>query len=78
MAQNIVINSVVYSDCGEVDIPKQGGGTAKFLDTTLNNGATAGDIKSGKSCFVNSQLVEGSLTTPVISQDQTTKVLSIS
>lgn len=30
----IVINGVSYSDCPEVDIPKQGGGTAKFFDAS--------------------------------------------
>ena len=31
MAQNVVINSVTYSNVPEVDIPKSGGGTAKIL-----------------------------------------------
>ena len=78
MAKTVVINSVVYQDCGEVDIPLQGGGTAKYLDTDLNNGATASDIKSGKSGFINGQKIDGALTVPVISQDSTTKILSIS
>ena len=37
---SVVINGVTYSSCPEVDIPKSGGGTAKFLDTddaTLDN-----------------------------------------
>lgn len=41
MAQNIIIRGVTYADCPEVDIPKSGGGTAKFMDTadaTLDNG----------------------------------------
>lgn len=33
MAQNVVINGVTYSAVPEVDIPKSGGGTAKFYDT---------------------------------------------
>lgn len=78
MAKTVVINSVVYSDCGEVDIPIQGGGTAKYMDTDLNNGATAADIKNGKSAVVNGSVVNGSLTTVVVSQDGATKVLSIS
>ena len=33
MAQNVIINGVTYSNVPEVDIPKVGGGTAKFYDT---------------------------------------------
>ena len=132
MAQNVIINGVTYQNVPEVDIPKSGGGTAKFYDTAsdtaaaadilssktahgstgaitgsmANNGATggtistkagtyaipagyttggtvslggvtdcvAGNILSGKSILG----VAGSLTLPTISQDATTKVLSIS
>lgn len=41
MAQNVVINSVTYSNVPEVNIPLSGGGTAKFMDTsdaTLTSG----------------------------------------
>ncbi len=129
---SVVINSVTYSNCPEVDIPKSGGGTAKFYYTgdanaeashiltgktafgasgsvsgnMANNGATggtistkagtytipagytsggtvslggvtdcvAGNILSGKSILG----VNGSLSMPTISQDGTTKILSIS
>lgn len=128
----VIINGVTYANVPEVDIPKSGGGTAKFYDATdadaaagnvlsgkkyvgasgmdtgtmTNNGATggtigtkagtytipagytsggtvsltnvtdcvAGNILSGKSILG----VSGSLVTPTISQDSTTKVLSIS
>lgn len=130
MAQNVVINGVQYSNVPEVDIPLQGGGTARFLDTsdaTISSGSQSlegvtsygngikytgtipskaaatitpttsdqtisagqyltgaqtikGDanlipqnILSGISIFN----VDGTLTLPVISQDSTTKVLSI-
>lgn len=33
MAQNVIINGVTYSNVPEVDIPKSGGGTAKFYDS---------------------------------------------
>ena len=129
---SVVINSVVYSSCPEVDIPKQGGGTAKFYDVSEcdaaagnvlsgkvfvgssgqdtgsmpNNGATGGTIstKAGTytipagytsggtvslggvtDCVAGNILsgktilgVSGSLSMPTISQDSTTKVLSIS
>ena len=132
MAQNVIINGVTYANVPEVDIPKSGGGTAKFYDTAAadaaasevlngkkfagangmdtgsmaNNGAlggtigtkagtynipagftsggtvsltnvtdcVAGNILSGKSILG----VSGSLALPTISQDGTTKILSIS
>ena len=132
MAQNVIINGVTYQSVPEVDIPKSGGGTAKFYDTAgadaaagdilaikkaygtsgeitgsmANNGATGGTIgaKAGTytipagytsggtvsltnvtDCLAANILsgksilgVDGSLVTPTISQDSTTKVLSIS
>lgn len=134
MAQNVIINGVTYSSVPEVDIPKSGGGTAKFYDTAsanfaasdlltgktgfgangsvsgnmANNGATGGQIstKDGSvnipsgfttggtvsiassavsDCVSGNILngknilgVDGGLTMPSISQDGTTKVLSIS
>lgn len=132
MAQNVIINGVTYSSVPEVDIPKSGGGTAKFYDVSAadataanvlngkkfggasgldtgsmpNNGATGGTIntKNGTytipagytsggtvnlggvtDCVAGNILsgktilgVSGSLAMPTISQDSTTKVLSIS
>lgn len=132
MAQNVVISGVTYSSVPEVNIPKSGGGTAKFVDpsgATLSGGnelrsgvkavdasgtlitgsmaeksaqtytpttsdqtipanqylagvqtikgdanLIASNIKSGVSIFS----VAGNLAVPTISQDSTTKVLSIS
>lgn len=132
MAQNVIINGVTYASVPEVDIPKSGGGTAKFYDVSAadattanvlngkkfggasgldtgsmpNNGATGGTIntKNGTytipagytsggtvnlggvtDCVAGNILsgktilgVAGSLAMPNISQDATTKVLSIS
>ena len=132
MAQNVVINSVTYQSVPEVDIPKSGGGTAKFYDASecdaaagnvlsgkkfvgssgqdtgsmANNGATGGTIStkagtytipagytsggtvslSGVTDCVAANIltgktilgVAGSLAMPSISQNSTTKVLSIS
>ena len=129
---SVVINSVTYANCPEVDIPKSGGGTAKFYDSSecdvtagnvlsgkkfvgasgqdtgsmANNGATGGTISTKAGTYtipagytsggtvsldgVNDCLsqnilsgktilgVSGSLSMPSISQDATTKVLSIS
>lgn len=144
-SQNLIINTVQYNNVPEIDIPKQGGGIAKFYDVsdaTLNNnnqlingvkgvGAdgtlytgsipnktaetfkpsandqtiTSGKYLTGNQVFsavttTNLQAqyiasgvtvkvgctadddcvasVTGSLSSPVISQDSTTKVLSIS
>lgn len=132
MAQNVIINGVTYANVPEVNIPKSGGGTAKFFDTASadisasdvltgktaygasgsingsmpNNGNTGGTIgtKAGTvsipagyttggtvsltnvtDCIAANILtgrsilgVNGSLTMPTVSQDSTTKVLSIS
>lgn len=131
---SVVINGVTYQNVPEVDIPKSGGGTAKFYDATeadaaagnvlsgkvfigasgqdtgsmANNGSTSGEIdtKSGTvaipagytsggtvslkasavSDLTSANLlsgktvlgVSGSLAMPSISQDSTTKILSIS
>lgn len=132
MAQNVIINGVTYANVPEVNIPKSGGGTAKFYDTAganisatdvlagktaygasgsvsgsmPNNGSTSGTIgtKAGTvsipagyttggtvslinvtDCIASNILtgksilgVNGSLSMPTISQDSTTKILSIS
>lgn len=60
MAQNVIINGVTYSNVPEVDIPKSGGGTAKFFDTA---GATvaAADLLTGKTAFGASGSISGSM-----------------
>ena len=60
MAQNVVINSVTYQNVPEVDIPKSGGGTAKFYDTAGAD-ITAGDVLTGKTGFGSSGAVSGSM-----------------
>lgn len=44
---SVVINGVTYAACPEVDIPKSGGGTAKFFDASQTD-ASASDVLSGK------------------------------
>ena len=63
MAQNVIINGVTYSSVPEVDIPKSGGGTAKFYDTASADVA-AGDLLTGKTAFGASGSVSTAL--PVI------------
>ena len=60
MAQNVIINSVTYQNVPEVDIPKSGGGTAKFYDTAGATAAAA-DILTGKTAFGASGSVSGSM-----------------
>lgn len=60
MAQNVIINSVTYQNVPEVDIPKSGGGTAKFYDTASAD-VTGADILTGKTAFGASGSVSGSM-----------------
>lgn len=60
MAQNVIINGVVYSSVPEVDIPKNGGGTAKFYDTASAD-VSASDVLTGKTAFGVSGSVSGSM-----------------
>ena len=60
MAQNVIINGITYSAVPEVEIPKQGGGTAKFYDTASAD-ATAANILTGKTAFGASGSISGSM-----------------
>lgn len=60
MAQNVTINGVTYQSVPEVDIPKSGGGTAKFYDTAGATAAAA-DILTGKTAYGASGEVQGSM-----------------
>ena len=60
MAQNVIINGVTYSNVPEVDIPKSGGGTAKFYDTASAD-ATSSDILTGVSAYGVSGLISGNM-----------------
>lgn len=60
MAQNVIINGVTYQSVPEVDIPKSGGGTAKFYDTASANAAST-DILTGKTAYGASGSISGSM-----------------
>lgn len=79
MAQSVVINGVTYPNAPAVDIPKSGGGTATFWDisdASLNSNA---QLMSGVTAYgPNGTKYTGNVTVPTISQDSTTKILSIS
>lgn len=57
---SVIINSVTYQNVPEVDIPKVGGGTAKFYDTSGAD-AAAGDVLTGKTAYGASGEVQGSM-----------------
>lgn len=58
MAQNITLMNAQYSAVPAVTLPKTGGGTATFTDTS-DADATAGDIASGKTAYVNGVKITG-------------------
>ena len=57
MAQ-VTLWGASYSDVPAVELPKTGGGTARFDDTT-DADATADDILSGKTAYVNGEKITG-------------------
>ena len=57
---SVVINGVTYSSCPEVDIPKSGGGTAKFYDTSEAD-AVQGNILTGKKAYISTGEVTGNM-----------------
>lgn len=79
MAQNVIINGVTYQNVPEVDIPKSGGGTAKYYDVadaTLSGNA---QLLNGVTAYGGDGVkYTGNVTVPTISQDSTSKILSIS
>ena len=61
MAENVIINGITYQNVPEVDIPKVGGGTAKFMDTsdaTLSSGA---QMLNGVTAYGNGVKVTGNI-----------------
>ena len=75
MANNGSTSGTISTKAGTVTIPSgyTSGGTVS-ISSTEQNKIIAGNIKSGVTLLG----VAGSLTTPTISQDGTTKILSIS
>lgn len=75
---NVIINGNSYNGVPSVRIPlSSGSGSAVFYDTS---DATVGaeQIVTGYYAYGSSGKITGQLTVPTISQDTTTKVLTIS
>lgn len=59
MAKNIIVNNVTYNSVDSISVPlAAGGGNAVFPETSDAN-ATAGDIASGKTAYVNGSKITG-------------------
>lgn len=61
MAQNVIINGVTYQSVPEVNIPKSGGGTAAFFDTTDATLDSADKLLSGVSAYANGTKYTGTI-----------------
>lgn len=60
MAQNVSLWGASYSNVPSIEVPKTGGGTAQFDDTTIDSGAAgAADITLNKKAWVNGVLLTG-------------------
>lgn len=78
MAKTVTINGVSYTDVPSVQIPLAGGGgNATFFDTS-DATIDASKVLQGYVGFGANGSVTGTMTAANVSQDSTTKVLSIS
>ena len=78
MAKNIKINNVTYQAVPSVNIPlATGSGSAVFYETS-DATAQAQHIFAGYKAYNGNGMIEGSATVPSVSQDGSTKVLTVS
>lgn len=63
MAQSVIINGVTYSNVPKVEIPKSGGGTAEFMDTSDATLASGGSMLSGVTAYAGGTKYTGSIVT---------------
>lgn len=78
MAKNVIINGSSYNAVPSVQIPLSGGGGNAVFYETSDATAAAANIMSGYTAYGASGKISGQLTAPTISQDGTSKVLTIS
>lgn len=78
MAKNVVINGSSYNAVPYVQIPLAGGGGNATFYETSDATASGANVLTGFSAYGASGKVNGQLTVPTITQDSTTKVLTIS
>lgn len=78
MAKNVVINGASYNAVPYVNIPLAGGGGNATFYETSDATAAAANILAGYSAYGASGKIDGQATAANISQDGTTKVLTIS
>lgn len=78
MAKNVIINGASYNSVPYVQIPLSGGGGNAVFYETSDATAAAANILSGYSAYGASGKLTGTATVPTISQDGSTKVLTIS
>ena len=57
---SVIINGIQYPTCPEVDVPKVGGGIAKFMDTEDATAVAAG-ILDGQTAYARGEKVTGSI-----------------
>jgi heptaprenylglyceryl phosphate synthase len=76
MAQSISLWGATYSNVPAVLLPKNGGGTARFDDTS-DASADATVINSGSSAYVNGVKVSGSQVIQVYRTGSTTPSSSL-
>lgn len=78
MAKNVIINGNSYNAVPYVNIPLAGGGGNATFYETSDATAQAANILAGYSAYGASGKIVGQATAANISQDGTTKVLTIS
>lgn len=61
MAQDVVIRNITYDDVPEVDIPLQGGGTAKFMDTSDATLDSGDQMLNGVTAYAGGTKITGTI-----------------
>lgn len=78
MAKSVSINGTTYANVPSVQIPlSTGSGSATFYETS-DATAAAGYVLQGYTAYGASGLITGTMTAASVSQDSTSKVLTIS